>query len=153
MWSLCLQASRILQHLQEGDEKVDAALILFTRLATYDTPIQLSPRDERRFRRRLGVKMAFRSDNPTGHYELELALVTRVLAPAHAHIVQPGLDLSPAQNPVPNWGVSNGCRFMKCNDLRTVCGDDSMGPCKLSWLPCRTSAKDIRKACQPPHTA
>ena len=69
------QATRILQHLQEGDEKVDAALILYTRLASYDTLERLSLRDERRFRKRLGVKMAFRSDNPTGHYELELALV------------------------------------------------------------------------------
>ncbi len=65
----------MLQHFQEGDEKVDAALILFTRLADYDSPPRLAPRDERRFSHRLGVKAAFRADNPTGHYELELSLV------------------------------------------------------------------------------
>ena len=70
-----LQVHRVLEHFQEGNQRVDAALILFTRLAGYDAQAQLSLRDDLRFRLRLGVMAAFRADNPTGHYELELALV------------------------------------------------------------------------------
>ncbi|KAK9826070.1 hypothetical protein WJX74_010164 [Apatococcus lobatus] len=91
------QATRILQHLQEGDEKVDAALILFTRLASYDTLERLSPRDARRFRKRLGVKVAFRSDNPTGHYELELALMHDKLMARRL------LDISASEGDAPTW--------------------------------------------------
>ena len=75
-WSGCMQAGRILQCFTEGDEKLDAALMLYTRLEAHARPEGLSKRETRLLAERLGVLAAFRADNPTGHYELSLPSVS-----------------------------------------------------------------------------
>ena len=71
-----LQAETILQSFSEGEEKLNAALIIFTRLESHCKLEGLSPRESKWLRERLGVLGAFRANNPTGHYELSLSCVS-----------------------------------------------------------------------------
>ncbi|KAK9822745.1 hypothetical protein WJX74_003017 [Apatococcus lobatus] len=75
------QAKIILQSFSEGEEKLQAALIIFTRLDSNFQLEGLSQRESKRLGGRLGVLGAFRADNPTGHYELSLSsLLERMMA-------------------------------------------------------------------------
>ena len=75
MGSACMQASAILRPFADGEEKMDAALMLFTRLVSNSSLEGLSAREQKRLSSRLGVLTAFRATNPTGHYELSLSSV------------------------------------------------------------------------------
>lgn len=74
--SVLLQAKTILHCFSDGEEKLDAAVMIFTRLDPHSKLEGLSQRESKLLRARLGVLGAFRADNPTGHYELSLSCVS-----------------------------------------------------------------------------
>ena len=77
------QAKVILESFSEGEEKLEAALIIFTRLDPHSKLEGLSQWESKWLAGRLGVLGAFRADNPTGHYELSLSSVSMAGTPMH----------------------------------------------------------------------
>ncbi|GMH33627.1 hypothetical protein BSKO_01461 [Bryopsis sp. KO-2023] len=99
---LCSQIQRILHKFSMGDERVEAAVMMFTRALDTDECLKdlmepLHERESRLFYDALSFYGFYVFSNATGHYELNLTL------PAHRHIANRLKDASLEEPESFNW--------------------------------------------------
>jgi len=87
------QTTRLLEQFSAGDERVMACVHLFARLVdaenVHSVLKRLTQKELVRFNEQLGTCNTFNSNNPTGHYELNLALLAdRLIAMRIAELAQ-----------------------------------------------------------------
>ncbi|CAD7702924.1 unnamed protein product, partial [Ostreobium quekettii] len=119
---LCHQIGHMLQSFTLGDERVDAAVVLFARAVDTDVHLNallepLHERERRQFLQLLGFYAYYVFTNPTGHYELNLT------TPAHRHIANRIKDAALAE---PENLVWKNIVFDKYSEQTRISG--SYGP-------------------------